>query len=213
MQALVWDLDGTLVDTLDDIAEAMNRVLDERGLPTHDRDAFRYFVGAGARSLVKRALPADRRGETSACLARFRQIYDAALTVRSRPYAGVEDTLAALAARGTPMCVLSNKPHAMTVRVVRRFFPEVPFVEVAGQRPGIPRKPDPTAALAQIRLMQRPASAVGLIGDTGSDMEAAVAAGAIGVGVGWGFRARDELVAAGATRVVARPEELLELTA
>ena len=206
---VIFDLDGTLVDSLADIRRAMNQVLAEHGWPVHDADAYRYFIGAGAGVLVQRALPEPHRDEWPSVLERFRAVYSADLFGETYVYEGAHELLAELGRRGLPMCILSNKPHAMTVRVVQHFFPEVPFVEVAGAKPDVPRKPSPEAALQQALLMGAAPPRVALLGDSGSDMQTACAAGMMPIGVDWGNRTEDELRASGAQTILSRPLELL----
>lgn len=211
--AVLFDLDGTLADTLADIAAAMDRVLSAARLPTHGRDAYRRFVGSGARALVERALAATERHRIDEHLAQFIEEYTAHLVVDSRPYPGIDDMLTALAARTRPpaLAVLSNKPHAATERVVGALFPTAPFQRVYGHRADWPKKPDPRAALALAGELGVAADACLFVGDTAVDMETAARAGMTGVGCAWGFRDRDELVVAGASVVIDQPMDLLEL--
>jgi len=211
VEALLFDLDGTLVDTLDDITDAMNHVLCAAGLPRHAADAYRRFVGDGVRSLVERALPLAERQRLEEHLEAFRARYGAHLLDRSRPYAGVEATLEALRARGVPMAILSNKPHDATLRVVDALFPAGLFASVLGQRPQVPKKPDPAAALEAAATLARPPERIAFVGDMHVDVQTALAAGMRPVGVAWGFRSADELRRAGAERILARPEDLLAL--
>ncbi|MBI4705607.1 MAG: HAD family hydrolase [Deltaproteobacteria bacterium] len=206
--AVIFDLDGTLCDTLTDIAAAMNEALGARGLAGHPREAYRKLVGDGVDVLARRALPAGHEGDAGAVAAAFRERYAARLLLATWPYPGVPEMLAALAARGLALAVLSNKPHEATVRLVGAIFPGVPFAAVRGQEPGVPTKPDPTAAHAlAASLAVAPARCV-LVGDSGVDMQTARAAGMRAVGVLWGYRDRAELVAGGAESVVASPAEL-----
>jgi phosphoglycolate phosphatase len=208
--AIVFDLDGTLIDSLDDIALALDGILAELGLPTHGRDAYRYFIGEGARHLVHEALPEERRSETDAFLARFRERYFANLVVSTAPYEGIPELLRALAARDVPMAVLSNKPHEATVVLVERFFDRA-FRAVLGAKPNVPKKPDPTAALDLSRALATAPSRVALVGDSKTDMETARAAGMIPIGVLWGFRDREELESHGAEHILAHPSDLLAI--
>ncbi|MCA9613044.1 MAG: HAD family hydrolase [Polyangiales bacterium] len=205
-RAFVFDLDGTLVDSLEDIAVAMNDVLEAAGLPTHSLDAYRGFVGWGAADLVHRAAPT---GDHATLLAAFKQRYHGrGLEKASRPYDGVPELLRALVERRVPVAVLSNKPHAATVAVVARFFPDVPFVAVLGARDDVPHKPDPTAALEIADTLGVSPSECVFVGDTEVDMQTARRANMTPVGVAWGFRA-ESLEGAGAATVIARPDELL----
>jgi phosphoglycolate phosphatase len=207
-KAIVFDLDGTLVDSLDDITDAMNAVLHDAGLPEHDRDAYRWFIGEGARHLVRAALPERERAHTDDFLARFRARYRERLSQKTRPYEGIPELLATLASRGVPMAVLSNKPHEATLRVVAHFFPEAMFREVLGARRGHAKKPDPSSAFELARVLELRPSEIAFAGDSGVDVHTAVAAGMLPVGVLWGFRARDELERAGARVLAARPVEI-----
>lgn len=216
VRALVFDLDGTLVDSLEDLAVAMNEVLREAGRPEHPIEAYRHFIGWGAADLVRRAAP---DGDHAALLESFRRRYhheglDPRLTPRtgdrSRPYDGIPELLRELVARRIPLAVLSNKPHAATVAVVARFFPDVPFVAVVGAREGVPHKPDPSAALEVAEALGVPASACAFVGDTEVDVQTALNARMKPIGVAWGFRA-EMLADAGAARVISDPRELLDL--
>ncbi len=212
--AVVFDLDGTLVDTLEDIAEALNRSLASLGCPTHELAAFRGMIGDGARLLVERALPAARVDElVEPALELFRQSYAERLVVRTRLYPGVAELLDDLAARRVPASIVSNKPEDLTAGVVRRLLGRWPFALVAGQRPGVPRKPDPSTALGAAGAMGVPASRCLFVGDSAVDMETAHAADMVAVGVSWGFRDPVELLAHGATMVVGRPAEIRPLLA
>jgi phosphoglycolate phosphatase len=211
VRALVFDLDGTLVDSLDDLSDAMNFVLRADGLREHGRDAYRLFIGEGARHLVHEALPERLQPETDAYLARFRARYFDNLFEKTRPYDGIVELLEHLTACGAPMAVLSNKPHEATVRIVERFFPTTPFGGVLGARADVPKKPDPTAALELARVLATEPEAAAFVGDTRTDVETALAAHMLPVGVLWGFRDRDELERAGARALCAHPAEIAAL--
>jgi phosphoglycolate phosphatase len=207
---VIFDLDGTLVDSLDDIAAAMDHVLDTLELPRRTRAEYERFVGDGARLLVRRALGGRVDLEDEA-LAAFRARYVARMTVHTRPFAGIEALLAELAARGVRTAVLSNKPHAATVQLVRALFPTHAFVAVLGQRDEHERKPSPDGAFEIARAMGEPPRGIHFVGDTPVDMETARAAGMIPVGVLWGMRSRAELERAGAACLLTTPAELLAL--
>jgi len=207
-RAAIFDLDGTLADTLADIAAAMNHALAALGLPTHDLTAYRRFVGEGVEQLAARALPADRQELRPALVERYIARYADVLLDASRPYDGIPELLDALAARGVALAVLSNKPDPATQRVVAGLFPAGRFATVVGRRPDLPRKPDPHAALAvATELGIAPADFV-FVGDTAIDMRTAVAAGMLPIGAAWGFRP-EELAANGARIVASRPAEVL----
>lgn len=206
--AVVFDLDGTLVDTLEDIAAAVNHTLSALGCPTHPVDAYRTMVGDGARVLVERALPPGGGDLLKEALARFRARYSGHLVERSRLYPGIAELLDDLAARRIPAAIVSNKPEEHTGEVARRLLGRWPFAAIAGQREGVPRKPDPTASLEASRAMGVGPGSCLFVGDSAVDMRTGRAACMIPVGVSWGFRGREELVAAGATVIVNRPEDV-----
>lgn len=208
MRGVIFDLDGTLVDSLRDISEAMDHVLDGLGLERRSPTEYERFVGDGARLLVRRSLGARVDLEDEA-LAAFRARYLARLLVHTRPYPGVEELLASLAGHAIPTAVLSNKPHDATVKIVRALFADHPFTAVLGQRDEAPRKPDPTSAFEIARAMRLPTSEIVLLGDTPVDVATARAAGMIPIGALWGMRSRDELEAAGAAHLIETPAELL----
>ncbi len=212
-KAVLFDLDGTLLDTLQDLAAAGNRVLGGQGMPEHPVDAYRYFVGDGINVLAERILPtALRSPETiAATAAAFQAEYANNWNDRSAPYAGIPAMLDQLIAAGLRLCILSNKPDAFTRLCVEQLLPHWSFDPLLGQRPGVPKKPDPAGALeVAARLGLAPAEIL-YVGDTAVDMRTGVAAGMDAVGVLWGFRGADELRQAGAWRLISRPDELLPL--
>jgi phosphoglycolate phosphatase len=209
VDGLIFDLDGTLVDTLDDIADALNRVLRARKLPVHTRAEVAAMIGEGAANLVRAALPRAQRELVPAVLEDFRRDYFAHMLVRSAPYPGVAALLAELAQRGVPLCVLSNKPHEPTRAIVAALLSATPFVAVAGHRPERPLKPDPSVAVELAGAMNIEPSRCGFVGDSGIDMRTARAAGMLGIGVTWGFRPADELLQHGAGVLLEHPEQLL----
>jgi len=211
--AAIFDLDGTLIDSLRDIGEAMNRSLAALGFPTHHLDKYNYFVGDGVRQLIERALPADQLSETliTTVLASYRLDYGQHWHNHTAPYPGIPALLQALIDRQIPIGVLSNKPDAVTHKCVEFFFPDVPFIAVAGQKEDVPRKPDPAAAFAIAEGMNLPPERCVFVGDTATDMQTAVAAGMFPAGVTWGFRPRSELIETGARLLADRPEALLGL--
>ena len=210
-KAVVFDMDGTLLDTLEDLAEAMNRVLAARGLPIHPVDAYRFFVGSGARNLVLRTLPADRQDLAAECLQGFLKEYEANWTVKTRLYDGVAELLDALTARGIPMAVLTNKPQEFAELCMKAFLPAWDFALTLGQMPGVPVKPDPAGPRQVIRHLGVAPEEILYLGDTDVDMRTAVGAGMYPVGVTWGFRTEDELRASGAAVIIDHPMELLDL--
>ena len=209
IKAAVFDLDGTLTNTLNDIATAMNRSLRLHGLPEFSVDEYRYLVGDGAKKLAQRAVR-DRQ-ELAESVRRASQAYYQEHTLdTTRPYPGIPELLQALTERGIQVCVLSNKPHADTCGVVRHFFPEIPFAQIRGQVEGVPVKPDPTGALMIARALGLKPEAFVYLGDTNVDMRTAVNAGMHPVGVTWGFRPAEELAQAGAEHLIGNPLDLLQ---
>lgn len=210
-QAVLFDLDGTLVDSLADIGESMNFVLSERGLPEHCLSDYRGFVGDGMAMLARRALPADQRTDevVDACVTRMLEVYSARVTLKTRPYDGIPELLDGLAARGIDLAVLSNKPQRPTSEIVGKLLGRWTFAAVFGQRQGVPRKPDPAAAIEIAGKLGLAPRAILYVGDTPTDMATAVAAGMRPLGAGWGFRSEAELRAAGAPAVAGHPLDVL----
>ncbi len=210
-RGILFDLDGTLLDTLEDLADSTNRSLARLNLPVHPVDAYRYFVGDGIENLARRALPADRQdsatvGELKAAVGRE---YAEHWADKTRVYPGIPELLDALSAREVPMAILSNKPHAFTLAIAEHYFRRWTFAAVLGARDTHPRKPDPGAALEiSASFGFRPAEVL-YAGDTNTDMQTASRAGMFPVGVLWGFRDREELLENGALSLAARPADLL----
>jgi phosphoglycolate phosphatase len=209
--AIIFDLDGTLADSLGDIAAAMNHALVELGAAPHPTAAYRGFVGDGVERLAERALGPARQADRARAVSAYVRHYADHMLDTTRPYPGVAELLDALAERAVPMAVLSNKPEAATQRMVATLFARWRFVAVAGQRADVPRKPDPAAALALAAVLGRAPADVALVGDTAVDVATARAAGMVPVGSLWGFQDRAALEAAGATHLVTHPAELVAL--
>ena len=212
-KAILFDLDGTLLNTLDDLGDAANRVLAAKGFPTHTLDEYRYFIGDGTAMLITRALPKEQRSDDTirACLQAFRQDYARNWKAKTRPYDGVTEMLEELAARGLKMAVLSNKSHEFTKRCVADLLPEWTFDVVLGQREAFPLKPDPAGALEVAKRLNIPPPEFLYLGDSAVDMKTAIAAGMFPVGVLWGFRPAQELEKNGAQALIERPSEVLNL--
>lgn len=208
-QAVIFDLDGTLADTLDDIADAMNAALAHLGQPTHAREDYRAFVGAGVVNLARVTLPQDRQDLLDRAVELFRTHYQAHIVDRTRAFPDVGAMLDALVARGLKLAVLSNKIDAMTRRIVDSCFASWPLFPVFGERAGVPKKPDPQAALEIAQLLGAEPGRCAFVGDTAYDILTAVNAGMYPVGVTWGFRTREEMVGAGAKAMIDSPLDLL----
>jgi phosphoglycolate phosphatase len=214
-RAIIFDMDGTLLDTLADIATATNRVLTAHGLPTHQVEAYRYFIGDGARMLIRRVLPQNGPGPhqpdedlVQACLEDFETEYSRNWRQNTRPYPGVTDLLDSLVKRHIPIAILSNKPDSFTQSFVRELLSDWPFAVVAGHRIGIALKPDPAGALAVAKQLNQPPFKILFLGDSCVDMQTAVAAGMYPVGACWGFRPRRELLESGARALIDHPRQL-----
>ena len=195
-ELVIFDLDGTLVDTIDDLGTAVNHALALNGLPLHDMEEYRLMVGNGVRKLVHRAMPEALKDDPELLdrlLAEFIAYYSEHLDVRSRPYPGVPELLGRLQSAGVRLAVASNKFQAGTDRIIARFFPGIAFGCVLGGRDGVPLKPDPSV-VHEIRsacgiLPEKTA----MVGDSATDMLTAKAAGICGIAVTWGFRPAEAL--------------------
>lgn len=211
MKAVVFDLDGTLVDTLRDLAEATNRALEVNGFPACPLEAYTQMVGNGARKLIERGLgTAGTPERTERVLADFLRIYDRDCLTYTRPYAGMEETVDALRDRGLRLLVITNKPEAQARKIVTRFFPGR-FAAVYGGTAGRPAKPDPAATLSALESADAAPEEALFVGDSNVDIYTARAAGMRSAGAVWGFRGEEELRAAGADSLLLRPGDLLGL--
>lgn len=212
-KAVLFDLDGTLLNTLEDIGNAMNRVLSAQSFPTHPLDAYRLFVGEGTVILVTRALPEDKRDKDTirSCLEAYRADYQRNWNIKTKPYDGVAEMLDALAERGLKRWVLSNKPHEVTRQCVTKLLPNWRFDAIFGQREGVPLKPDPATALELAHTFNISPADCFCLGDTATDMQMALRAGMLPVGALWGCRTAPELRASGAKMLIERPLEVLKI--
>lgn len=210
---IIFDLDGTLLNTIGDLAEAANVMLRKRNLPQHTYEEYCTFVGNGIMRLVERALPEEQRTAERVAAARedFLSYYIDHIDRKTKPYEGIVQLLNDLQAEGVSLAVASNKFQAGTRKLIQRFFPEIRWVAVYGQRPNVPLKPDPAVVEEILSEVKIPRERVLYVGDSGVDIETAHRAGIKAVGVTWGFRSRSELEAAGADRIVDRAEEILSL--
>jgi phosphoglycolate phosphatase len=211
--AVLFDLDGTLLDTLADISEAVNKALLSLNLPTHPKDAYKIFVGEGIRVLAQRVLPKDKQSpdDVKACLTAITREYGTGLLHKTAPYPHIAALLDALTTKHIKIAVVSNKPHDLSERSVKACLPHIPFNVVLGQRAGVPTKPNPSIALEAASLLQVSPSQCLYVGDSGIDMETATRAGMFPVGVLWGFRGEKELMDHGAKKLIKDPRELLEM--
>lgn len=209
----VFDLDGTLVDALEGIADAVNRALGAERLGRHGYEAYRLMIGRGIRNLIIEALPAERRDDQTVdrVFARMIADYRGHCLVKTRLFDGIVELLAGLRDEGVTLAVFSNKADDLTRRIVESLIGADVFEEVVGAQPAIPLKPDPAGALLVAGRLGIVPERIAFVGDSGIDMLTATRAGMIAVGVSWGLRERDELLANGADAIIDHPLELLEL--
>ncbi len=209
--AIMFDLDGTLADTLQDIANAANHALVHLGHAAIETPRFRHLAGQGLRNLMAAVLGPDRAEQIDEGMAMFRAHYADHFIDHTKPFEGISEVLDAAAARGLPMAVLSNKPHPATLLVMEKVFSRWPFASIIGHRPDKPLKPDPASALEIAASLSIPPRRWMYVGDTRVDMETAINAGMFPVAVLWGFRDEAELRESGAKVIVKEPAELLAL--
>lgn len=210
-KAVIFDLDGTLLNTLEDLRSAVNVALALRNLPPRSLEEVRCFVGNGVRNLMRRALPAGTAdADIDAALADFKQYYAAHIRDTTIPYDGIPELLTALCKRGIKVGVLSNKMDSATQELIQHFFPGKVDV-IFGEHKDIPRKPDPTSCRLVMQQLGVKPEEVLYVGDSGTDMQTAKNAGLTAVGVTWGFRSREDLLQNGADYLVAAPVEIFRL--
>ena len=209
VRAIIFDLDGTLVDSLEDLADCTNTALAAYSLPVHPLAPYNYFVGMGLKNLINSAVPVGTpEAVIQEVTTRYSAEYARHWARKSRPYAGIRPMLERLVAMRIPLAVLSNKAQIFTGDFVAHFFPEAPFMTVQGSPAGGVAKPDPAMALdiaARMRLLPRE---IAFMGDTRTDMETANNAGMLPIGVTWGFRPESELVEFGARVLLHHPDDL-----
>lgn len=212
-QAVVFDFDGTLMDTLQDVADSVNAVLARSGFQEHRLEDYRRFVGDGVEELARRVLPQGHRQEETVTrvLAAIRDEYRQRWINHTRPYDGVPELLDALTERRLKMAILTNKPDDSTRAMMAKLLSRWHFDIILGATPALPRKPDPTGALQVADSLGLPPKAFIYVGDSDIDMKTANAAGMYAVGALWGFRTPEELIRNGAKALIREPLELLEL--
>ena len=209
--AVIFDLDGTLLNTLGDLRAATNHALEVRGLPPHSMEEIRQFIGNGIRLLICRAMPEGTpEAEIDAALDDFKAYYAAHIHDRTVPYDGIPQLLTALRKRGIKVAVLSNKIDSASQQLIEYFFPGKTDV-VFGEHVGVPRKPDPTSCRMVMQQLGVQPEQVLYVGDSGTDMQTAKNAGLYAVGVTWGFRSKEVLLEYGAYVLVHRPEQILQI--
>lgn len=212
-KGVIFDLDGTLVDSLEDIAESMNKVLISYGFASHDLQAYKYFIGNGIKNLVREALPQGSREDSlvSKCFDSMMKEYRECCIVKTRPYGGIRELFDELAIQNIRLAVFSNKVDELTKKVVTTFFPTTHFEIVIGATPDRPRKPNPEGAFLISERLRIPPSELLYLGDTGVDMQTATHAKMYAVGALWGYRTAKELTLNGAKSLIDHPLDLLNI--
>lgn len=210
---VIFDLDGTLLNTIEDLGQAANHALANHGFATHTMASYPYFVGNGVRRLITRVLPEDHRDNATveAILKDFKEYYDQHLVDCTKPYAGIIDLLTELHERGVMLAVASNKYQSAVTRIIDHFFADFNFVSVKGQVEGVNVKPDPSIVFSILGEVQVPKAEVLYVGDSGVDMETARRACVDSVGVTWGFRPEKELVEYYAGTIIHNPMDIIKL--
>ena len=209
-KAVLFDLDGTLVNSIPDISRSVNQALMAHGLPTHDEKTCMYMVGNGARVLIERAV-GEHQDMVDTVLDTYRSIYAEHCFDSSHVYDGIHEMLDALLAAGYQLVVLSNKDDGDVKTVMQRYFPSTSFAILRGKLPGVPVKPDPASALNIVRELGLTPDEFWYLGDTPVDYQCSKNAGMHFIGVSYGFRTREEIAAAGAEIIVDTPQEALEI--
>lgn len=213
MKLAIFDLDGTLLNTIADLAAAANHALTKCGFPIHSPEAYPFFVGNGVKRLLERVLPEDARTPANAdrMMHRFREYYGEHLTDNTLPYPGIDELLTALRERGFNIAVASNKYQHAVDRLIAHFFPNQHWAAIEGQKDGVPTKPDPSIVFEILGKCPTPKRNVLYIGDSGIDMVTASRAGVTSIGVTWGFRPVKELRDTYADHIVNSPDEILPI--
>ena len=211
---IIFDLDGTLLNTLNDLANCTNYALQKNGYPTHDTDAYKYFVGNGVSMLVRRALPKEATEDIfSKVLNDFMEYYEIHKAVQTAPYSGIIETLEKLQEKEILLAVATNKPHELLPDLMRHYFPTITWAAVFGNRKDVPIKPHPQIVydILDATECKNLIHTVLYIGDTAVDMETAKNAGITKIGALWGFRTKKELEQASADHIIEKPQEILKL--
>lgn len=210
---IIFDLDGTLLNTIDDLADATNYALTQLGFPTHGRWVYPDMVGNGVSKLIERALPDDARSEKNIrnALAAFKEYYNEHCTDATVPYPGIAELITDLTAKGVNLAVTSNKYELAVSKIIHYYFPDANFRAILGNVEGMPRKPDPSIVFKALSMCPTPKAQVLYVGDSGVDMETARRACVESVGVTWGFRPITELKQAYADHIISTPAQILDL--
>lgn len=208
---VIFDLDGTLLNTISDLGMACNYALEKMGYPPHPLSAYNFMVGDGVRKLMERAEPDASPEVIDQLLHHFREYYDQHCTDTTVPYPGIPELLSDLRKKNIKLAVATNKYQAAAEKIISHYFPEIPFVAVYGQIEGRPVKPDPSIVFAILNSSPTPKADVMFVGDSAVDIETARRACVNSVGVTWGFRPVSELRRAYGDHIVSNPVEILKL--
>lgn len=210
---VIFDLDGTLLNTIEDLGHAANYTLEKNGFATHTIASYRFFVGNGVRKLITRVIPEEHRNDETInkLLKDFRSYYDKHNCDCTKPYEGIQELLADLSDQGIMLAVASNKYQEATEVIIHHYFPNINFIAVEGHREGVNVKPDPSIIFSILAQARVPKSDVLYVGDSGVDMETARRACVDSVGVTWGFRPEKELVEYYANNIINNPTDILDL--
>ena len=208
--AAIFDMDGTLTDTLADLYDSVNEMLAHYNFPPRTLDEVRQFVGNGARKLIIRSLPADKLDFLDEALNFYNKCYANNCTNKVKPYAGIMELLTALEAKKIPLGICTNKQHFAAIKIAEKILAPIKFPYISGDEPNQPRKPDPIRALEGAKMFGVAPEDVAYFGDTAVDIQTAINAGFLPIGVTWGFRPRSELVDSGAKIIIDHPKEILE---
>lgn len=212
IKSVIFDLDGTLLNTIDDLGNAVNYMLKKYGYPTFAIEDYKYKVGNGMRKLLERSLPNGKNteNEIDKAMEIFMPYYNEHKMDKTAPYEGICDLLKALREKGIKTAVVTNKAHSAAVPLIEEVFPAL-FDCVTGQKDGVPTKPDPTAVFETMKTLEVDADECIFVGDSSVDMQTAKNSGCFALGVLWGFRKADELIENGADKIISEPKELLDL--
>ncbi len=211
-KAVIFDLDGTLVDSIVDIAICMNQVLEKLGHPKHPENKYQQFVGDGALMLVKNAMPDNcSKNLLYEALELFKKSYENGIHDNSKAYNGIYEMLDSLKNKDLKLAILSNKPHKFTVQFIEYFFKGYPFIEVHGQKKEVPKKPDPKGAINIANALKLEPHEIIFVGDTPTDIKTAQNAGMQSIGVSWGYRPVEELVSSNADFIAANTKQLTQI--
>lgn len=209
IKGIIFDLDGTLIDTIEDLGNSMNTILENHGYPIHDLSAYYKFVGNGMRVLVERAIPKD--ANLDILFEEFVNEYESNLTNKTKPYPNIVDLLEKINNLNIPVGVCTNKKEDLMAQILEHYFSNITFVETIGDRFDGQLKPNPTHPSSIAKKMNLKPSEIAFVGDSNVDIQTAINAGMLPVGVSWGFRSEEELIKTGAAKIIHDPLELLDI--